>query len=125
MLRKSSILLGSIILVVTMGALVLASPREHTLYLTFNQTIAIPGATLTPGTYIFEEPAPDTSPSVVRVLSRDRQRVFLTQSTTRVERPAGLPAKQSVVLSEPQPNEPEQIVSWFEPGLDLGWAFRY
>jgi hypothetical protein len=43
-----------------------------------------------------------------------------------VERPAGLPANQAVVLGEPEANnEPEQIVSWFEPGIDLGWAFRY
>jgi hypothetical protein len=123
MMKQLTLLGGGLILASTVG--VLASPREHTLYLTFDRSVAIPGATLTPGAYIFEEAAPQGSSNVVRVLSRDRSRVFLTQFATRVERPAGLRNDQPVLLGEAAANELEQIVSWFEPGVDHGYAFDY
>jgi hypothetical protein len=62
---------------------------------------------------------------VIRVLSRDRQHVFATTFTTPVERPAGLRDNEVVVMGEAPENEPQQIVSWFEPGAETGFAFNY
>ena len=74
MYRRLAICTAAALFLMTFG--VMASPREHTTYLTFNQSVAIPGATLTPGTYIFEEADPTTSSDVVRVLSRDLGRTW-------------------------------------------------
>lgn len=123
MIGKLSILTAAALLVGTLG--VQAAPNDHTVYLTFSQSVAIPGATLAPGTYIFEEAQPDTSSGVVRVLSRDRQHVFATTFTTPVQRPAGLHENEVVVMGEAPEDQPQQIVSWFEPGSESGFAFNY
>jgi hypothetical protein len=123
MIGKFSILTAAAMLAATMG--VKASHVDHTVYLTFNESVAIPGATLAPGTYIFEKAEPETSSGVIRVLSRDRQHVFATTFTTPVERPAGLRDNEVVVMGEAPENEPQQIVSWFEPGAETGFAFNY
>jgi len=123
MSRRLAIVTAAALFLMTFG--VKASPREHSTYLTFNQSVAIPGATLTPGTYIFEEADPTTSSDVVRVLSRDRSRVFLTQLATAVERPKSIPENQAVILAEAPNGEPAQIIEWFEPGTDSGFAFEY
>jgi hypothetical protein len=123
MIGKFSILTAAAILVGTLG--VQAAPNDHTVYLTFSQSVAIPGATLAPGTYIFEAAEPESSSGVVRVLSRDRQHVFATTFTTPVQRPAGVHDNEVVVMGEAPENEPQQVVSWFEPGSDTGFAFSY
>ena len=104
---------------------VMASPSDHSIYVTFAKSVAIPGATLAPGTYIFEAADPTTSSDVVRVLSRDRSRVYLTQLALPVERPKGIPDDQTVVISEEPNGEPAQIVEWFAPDTELGYAFEY
>jgi hypothetical protein len=118
-------LVFALILGLAASRTVTASPAEHTMFVTFGQSVMIPGTMLRPGTYIFEEADPDHASNLVRVLSRDRSRVFLTQFAARVERPAGINKDQTVILGEPQPNEPEELVSWFVPGVDLGYAFSY
>jgi hypothetical protein len=129
MVNKLTLFAGGLVFALTLGMLASrgaqASPTEHTLYVTFGQPVMIPGTMLMPGAYIFEEAQPDEASNLVRVLSRDRKHVFLTQYAARVARPRSISADQTIVLGEAQPNEPEQIVSWFEPGNDLGYAFNY
>ena len=44
--------------------------------LTFSNAVALPGVTLTAGTYVFESGPGGTNPNIVRVLSQNRQRQF-------------------------------------------------
>ena len=123
MFRMLTVATGALMLVLTMG--LKASPRDHSLYVTFGQSVEIPGVTLTPGTYIFEQENPDTATNVVRVLSRDRSHVFLTQFADRVQRPSGASPEETVFMGEAPENQPQEVVSWFEPGEKWGYAFNY
>ena len=60
---------------------------NHTMYLTFNRPVGLPGVALAKGTYIFETPDPIGASGAVRVLSRDRKIVYLTTFTREVTRP--------------------------------------
>src|SRR5689334_12050640 len=109
MFRMLTVATGALMLVLTMG--LKASPRDHSLYVTFGQSVEIPGVTLTPGTYIFEQENPDTATNVVRVLSRDRSHVFLTQFADRVQRPSGASPEQTVFMGEAPENQPQEVMS--------------
>ena len=64
------------------------SDADHREYLTFSAAVAIPGAVLPAGTYIFEVPSPSFSNTIVSVRSRDGRKVYLTQFTRIVNKPA-------------------------------------
>jgi hypothetical protein len=117
--------LGAALLVVaaaaSSGAWVLNA--EKTTYLTFNQPVALPGAQLAAGTYIFEEAS--TSAGVVRVWSRNRSKVYLTAFTMTIDRPKGLPADHLVSFGEAPRGEAPPIRAWFPKGTDQGHEFIY
>jgi hypothetical protein len=98
---------------------------EKTTYLTFNHPVALPGAQLAPGTYIFELATPLTSASIVRVSSRDRSKVYLMAYTRSIDRPAGLPADHLVSFGEAPRGEAPPIRSWFPQGANQGHEFIY
>lgn len=120
---RMTMMVGAAVLAAAIGAN--ASPPDDTTYVTFHRTVQIPGATLTPGTYIFEEVETDNSADVVRVLSRDRRRVLLTQFATQITRPDGAAAGHDVVLSESKPGEAPRVIAWFHPGSSTGHDFIY
>ncbi len=93
-------------------------------YLTFSRPTALPGVTLAAGTYIFELPVFET-PSLVRVSSRDRSKVFLTAFTTIVDRPRGDSSNDHVKLGEARRGEPVPIHVWYPVGKETGRAFIY
>jgi hypothetical protein len=100
-----------------------ASPVNRTTYLTFSRSVALPGVTLAAGTYIFELPADD--PSIVRVSSRDRLRVFFTAFTKIVDRPRGVKWDQQVTLGETQHGEAPSIQAWYLSLEESGREFIY
>ena len=120
---RMTMMAGAAVLVGALGAS--AAPPEDTTYVTFHRTVRIPGATLTPGTYIFEEVETSSNADVVRVLSRDRRRVFLSQFATGIARPEGPAAERNVVLSESKPGEAPRVIAWFHPGSATGHDFVY
>ena len=85
-------------------------------YLTFSGPVALPGVTLTAGTYIFDLPEDAIDPSIVRVSSRDGRQVFLTAFTYIVDRPRALGSDQQVTLGEAPRGEPKTIQVWYTPG---------
>ena len=97
----------------------------HTMYLTVNTPVALPGVGLAPGTYIFELASPDGDPSIVRVLSRDRERVFYMGFTTLVARPAGWREDRPISLGEARPGAPVPIRTWYPAHESMGRRFVY
>ena len=102
-----------------------ASPKaKHTMYVTFNRPVSLPGVTLGSGTYIFEAPGAEYDHDLVRVLSRDRSRVFLTAFTRAVERPDGMKRDQLISFGEPSRDGALPITVWW-PQDSVGHQFIY
>jgi hypothetical protein len=98
---------------------------NRTTYVTFSGAVALPGAKLAAGTYIFELPEPMTSPSLVRVLSRDRHTVHLLAFTHFVDRPAGADQNKVVSLGEARRGEAPPITAWYPIDESMGREFIY
>jgi len=124
--RKSVLTACSAAIVVLMmtasgDAWVNASRSNH---LTFTGPVALPGVTLARGTYIFELASP-TSLDVVRVLSRDRSKVYFMGFTTPIQRSTGMPADRMVSLGEAPKGTPAPIMAWYPLGHSTGNKFIY
>jgi hypothetical protein len=96
----------------------------HTNHFTFKQAVAIPGAVLSPGTYIFER-VEATEPDVIVVRDKDRSRVYFLGFTDRIDRPRNLRVGSAVTLGEARPNEPVPIVAWYPLDSTRGHRFIY
>jgi hypothetical protein len=128
MLKRRSMLkaLGAAIVGVAMvGAAEAQGDGRGTNYLTFNTPVALPGVALGPGTYIFELADHQVSMTLVRVLSRDRNHVYLTAFTHTVERPRSLPASHVVSFGEVPAGMVPPITDWYPIGEKLGHQFIY
>ena len=90
-----------------------AGTEMKTQYLTFGQPVMLPGVELRAGTYIFETPSPDSSPDIVRVMSRDRKTVYFTAFTRLVDRPATTPMTAFVTTREVARDMPVPIAVWW------------
>lgn len=124
MLRTFGWALGALVAVLSLSAPASASPAAETTYLTLATPVALPGVTLAPGTYIFER-ADENKPDVVRILSADRQKVFLTKHTITVARPAHLDDEQPLTVAEAAAGTAPRVLTWFALGADDGHAFIY
>jgi hypothetical protein len=127
MFSRKSLVLALALIVTGMAttAPIGASPQaKHTMYVTFNRPISLPGVTLRSGTYIFEAPNPDSDHDLVRVLSRDRSMVFLTAFTRTVDRPAGTRSNQVITFGEPSREGTLPVLVWW-PENSLGHQFIY
>ena len=122
-------------LVAALGATILAvvatvstearvSPHRTT-YVTFGQSVALPGVELAAGTYIFELAAPEQYRNLVRVLSRDRRRVYLTQFTQTVQRPATLDPNRGISFHETPRGSAPSVSTWYPPDDHIGRQFIY
>jgi hypothetical protein len=101
------------------------SDSDHTNYLTFSRAVALPGVELAAGSYIFETPSSAMSNSIVRVLSHDRKKVYVTAFTLDVQRPRGDDGKLLVSLGEAPAGAARPIAAWFPIGESVGHQFIY
>src|SRR5262245_13822303 len=111
----------SVATTVSVGA---SANAKHTMYVSFNRPVSLPGVTLRSGTYIFETPDPSSDHDLVRVLSRDRSMVFLTTFTRAVYRPAGLKGNQVITFGERSPEGTLPVLTWW-PEDSHGHQFIY
>ena len=93
--------------------------------LTFSGSFTLPGMTLPAGTYTFELADPTLSLDIVRVVSRDRSKVYYTGFTALVPRPAGLPADRMLTFGEVPAGMPPPIAAWYPTGESIGHRFIY
>ena len=91
-------------------------------YLTFSKAVRLPGTVLTPGAYTFEAGPNGTNRNIVRVMTRNGQRVLFTGFTTPVSRRS---RGAAVALGEAPAGAPQPIAIWYEDGATIGHQFRY
>jgi hypothetical protein len=115
--------LGAVLLGATAQRSGAWSDNDHREYLTFSGAVAIPGAVLPAGTYIFEVPTPSFSNSVLSIRSRDGRKVYLTQFTRMVDRLAG--NAPHVTFHETARGEAPKIDTWYPIGGDSGRQLVY
>lgn len=123
LLTAFGIALLGVLATASIGAIGVNASR--TTYFTFSGTVQLPGVALPRGTYIFEVANPDSRGDVVRVLSRDRSKVYLTRFTHLTRRPRTPDLKASLVLGEASATNPPQVREWYPEGETLGRQFIY
>ena len=123
----------TVVLACSVGLMVLASrglvhaigePVNQLSYMTFSQSVAIPGMTLPAGEYMFRLPSRDNSRMVLQVLSKDGSHVygmFLTRPTSRGE----ATNDPTVSFHESPAGTPPPIRAWFYAGQTFGLEFAY
>jgi hypothetical protein len=125
-------LTARIVSAAALGALLLGASTQrtgawsdvnHREYLTFSGPVAIPGAVLPAGTYIFEMPTSSFSNTVVSIRSRDGRKVFLTQFTRIVDRPRA--QAPHVSFHEAARGVPPPVDTWYPSGGDNGRQLIY
>ncbi len=122
--QKSRVAVCCAIAVLVSAAFVHAwgSPSRTT-FLTFSGPVALPGATLGTGTYIFELLNPSSGADVVTVRDKDGPRVYYSGFTRRIDRPAG--QVQPVSVAEAPRGVPPKILVWYPTGEGMGHQFIY
>jgi hypothetical protein len=101
-----------------------ASASKRTV-ITISHAMALPNATLQPGTYTFEVLNGDSSADVVVVRGSRPGDVRFLGLTRRIERPRSLPANQVLSFGEQRRGEPIPITAWYPTGFQLGHQFIY
>lgn len=90
---------------------------------TFQAPVALPGVTLTPGSYVFEAADRDAG-DIVRVLAPASKEVAFVGFTLRVDRPPGWRGGQ-VLLGKPLPGGATPILVWYPLDETMGYRFLY
>ena len=102
----------------------IGEPVNQLSYMTFSQSVAIPGMTLPAGEYMFRLPSRDNSRMVLQVLSKDGSHVygmFLTRPTSRDE----ATDDPTVSFHESPEGTASPIRAWFYAGERFGLEFAY
>lgn len=94
-------------------------------YLTFTAPVALPGASLGIGTYLFELADPLRDSSIVRVSSRDGSKVYYTGFTQLIPRPPRGRSEPLVSFGEAAPGMPVPIAVWYPRDDPCGRRFVY
>jgi len=100
------------------------TPADHRSYFTFTGTVEVPGATLPAGKYMFRLPSPDTSHSVVQVVSADGKKVYSTFFTMSAQRPEAV-GDPEIRFMETPAGAPRAIRTWWFAGDRTGGEFVY
>jgi hypothetical protein len=123
--RKSLLVVAGTAVLVALIAVSASAFSTQETYLTFSGPVALPGVTLSPGTYLFRSPTAQDR-NVVQVLRRDKGRLtpYFMGMTQPVERPT-LNGGSLVSLGEAAPGRPTPIKAWFPIDSRMGHAFIY
>jgi hypothetical protein len=92
--------------------------------MTFSEAVRVPGATLAPGTYIFELAEPDSAPHVIRIRSEKTSDVVATLQAVPVKR-AEARAETVLRFNPTEKGAPVAIEAWFYPNSSYGHQFVY
>jgi len=98
------------------------NPREKT-FLTFSNTVEMPGVTLPAGTYVFKLADTD-SRNVVQVMSRDEKNILGQWLFVQAERPE-VTNDTVVMFKESKEGATPAVQYWYYPGERTGKEFVY
>jgi hypothetical protein len=114
-----------LVVIVGIGAANAWASGSRTTYITFSGPVLLPGVTLPAGTYIFERADPFNHNDLVRVLARNRSKVYLLGFTTQVVRPEGMPPDRAILFHESREGAAPRIDAWFPQDEPIGHRFVY
>ena len=97
--------------------------NERTI-LTFSSPVMIPGATLQPGTYVFQLASPGSASHTVRITRQDSSDVIATLTAVPVKR-AEASSDNVLRFSPTDTGYPPALKAWFYPGSTYGHQFVY
>jgi hypothetical protein len=109
----------------TLPAPVGAQPRSQDTYFTFSQPVELPNATLPAGSYLFQLVDSASDRHVVRVLSRDRQKLFTTVMAIPSYSLSRPPDEPQIRFMETPAGAPNVVKTWHYPGRSTGHEFVY
>jgi hypothetical protein len=92
--------------------------------MTFSEAVRVPGATLAPGTYVFELAEPDSSPHVIRIRNEKTSDVVATVQAVPVKRNSA--SGETILRFNPtEQGAPVALRAWFYPNSLYGHQFVY
>jgi hypothetical protein len=97
----------------------------RTTHFTFSGAVQLPGVTLPAGTYTFEVANPGTGSDVVKVMSRDRSKLYALKITRSIYRPALRNLKPTITFGETPAGTPPPVKAWYPDGETRGREFIY
>ena len=122
--RKSSLILGAALLVTGLATSTKASDMDKKSYVTFAQSVEIPGAVLAPGEYVFKLVDEQLNRHIVQVTNTDETFVFSTIVTIPSER-ISRTSKTVFTYYEMPAGQPIALKMWYYPGDLIGDEFAY
>lgn len=92
--------------------------------MTFSKPVMVPGATLAPGTYVFE--LHDLLPTLhtIQIKTEDESRIIATAQAVPVKR-MDLDGTTTLEFTSPTAEAPPAMKAWFYPGTRYGHEFLY
>ena len=113
----------AVVAVLTTRVLAQETNTQEITYLTFSNTVELPGVSLPAGTYTFRL-ADTPSRNVVQVLDRDQKKVMGQWLFVQAERPDA--AKDTMIMfKENREGATPAVQYWFFPGERIGKEFIY
>ena len=98
------------------------SPYQGVNTLTFAHAFTLPGVTMPAGTYVFESGPRGNDRNIVRVSSKNRQKIFYQGITTTLAHP---PGHSIVTFGEAAAGTPIPMLAWYPLGTNHAHAFQY
>jgi len=99
--------------------------RNQDTYFTFSQPVELPNATLPAGTYLFQLVDSPSNRHIVRIMTKDRQKVYATLMAIPAYSTNRPPDKPEVRFMESPASQANAIKIWFYPGNATGHEFVY
>lgn len=93
-------------------------------YVTFNESVEIPGQVLPGGNYVFKLLPSISERHIVQIWSGDESYVLATIITVPIYRDEA-PGKSVFEFDERPGNSPQALHAWFYPGEAMGYEFLY
>ena len=124
------ILKGTLLALCAAGLLATFSPTTNAdqwdkkTYVTFSDSVEIPGQILPAGTYVFKLLNSNSERHIVQIFTEDQSQLTATVAAIPVQRPD--PRGHTTITFDERPgNSPMALHAWFYPGDTIGQEFVY
>jgi len=101
-----------------------ADPWDRKTFVTFSDSVEIPGQILPPGTYVFKLFNSNSERHIVQVFTEDERELIATVIAVPAQRPE--PRGHTAITFDERPGDsPVAVRTWFYPGDTIGQEFVY